>query len=70
MSSNPSVLVQTAGGTVKTVNASSPAEIAEELAFDLNGTTITVNGEKVQPNAVLRANDFVLFATSKVTSGS
>ena len=60
------VLVQTFGGMVKTLRASIPADIAEELALNLENTTINVNAEKAEPTTVLRENDFVAFVTEKV----
>jgi molybdopterin converting factor small subunit len=65
-----SVLVQTFGGQVKTLNASTPADVAEQLGMGLNNTTINVNAKQVDANHSLRANDFVAFVTDKVTSGS
>jgi len=64
------VLVQTFGGQVKTVSASSPADIAEQLAMPIENATINVNSKQVDANHSLRANDFVAFVTHKVTSGA
>lgn len=63
------VLVQTFGGTVKTVEANNPAHIAEQLGISVENATITVNSDKVALDADLRDDDFVSFTTSKVTSG-
>lgn len=63
------VLVQTFGGTVKTVDATSPASIAEQLGISVENATITVNSDKVALDSDLRDDDFVSFTTSKVTSG-
>jgi|TARA_R110000824_G_scaffold21134_2_gene79034 hypothetical protein len=63
------VLVQTFGGTVKTVDANSPASIAEQLGISVDNATITVNSDKVALDSELRDEDFVSFTTSKVTSG-
>jgi len=64
------ILVQTFGGVVKNIEASTPAEAAEKLGQSLENTTINVNSEKADPNHTLRDTDFVSFVTDKVTSGS
>ena len=63
------VLVQTFGGTVKTVDANNPASIAEQLGISVDNATITVNSDKVALDSELRDDDFVSFTTVKVTSG-
>ena len=63
------VLVQTFGGVVKTVEAGSPANIAEQLGIGTDNAVITVNSKKGDLSSTLRDDDFVSFTTSKVTSG-
>jgi len=63
------VLVQTFGGQVRTVEAATPAQIAESLALSLDNTTINVNSNAADATTILRENDFVAFVTEKVTSG-
>ena len=64
------VLVQTFGGVVKTMEAATPAELAEALGISLDNTTINVNAKKGEATTCLRDDDFVAFVTNKVTSGS
>ena len=63
------VLVQTFGGVVKTVDADSPAQIAEQLGIGTENASITINSAKGSLESNLRENDFVSFTTSKVHSG-
>ena len=63
------VLVQTFGGVVKTIQANTPAEAAEQLGQNLENTSINVNSQKADPSHTLRDDDFVAFVTDKVTSG-
>jgi len=63
------VLVQTFGGVVKTIDADSPAQIAEQLGLGTDNASITVNSNKSTLDAELRDDDFVSFTTHKVTSG-
>ena len=64
------VLVQTFGGVVKSMEASTPADIAESLGQSLDNTTINVNAKTAEATTSLRDDDFVAFVTDKVTSGS
>ena len=64
------VLVQTFGGVVKTIDADSPAQIAEQLGLGTDNASITVNSKKAALDSTLRDDDFVSFTTHKVTSGS
>jgi|APSaa5957512535_1039671.scaffolds.fasta_scaffold229124_2 sulfur carrier protein ThiS len=64
-----SVLVQTQGGTVKSIEATTAAQAADVLGINLDNTVISVNGTKVNASAQLRDDDFVSFTTDKVTSG-
>ena len=64
------VLVQTIGGAVKTIDADSPAQIAEQLGIVTDNQSITVNSKKAELTDTLRDDDFVSFSTHKVTSGN
>tara|TARA_B100000586_G_C19877001_1_gene329240 strand:- start:381 stop:581 length:201 start_codon:yes stop_codon:yes gene_type:complete len=63
------VLVQTFGGVVKTVDAGSPADVAEQLGISVDNAVLTVNSKKGELTSTLRDDDFISFTTSKVTSG-
>ena len=63
------VTIQTSNGIVKTLEANTPAHVAEELGMSMENVTLSVNGTKATPSTSLRDGDFVLFATTKVTSG-
>lgn len=69
MSEKAKVLVQTFSGVVKTVNASTPADAAEQLGIPADNSVVTVNSSKGSLSTVLRNDDFVSFSTGKVTSG-
>ena len=48
-----SVLVQTQGGTVKSIEATTAAQAADVLGINLDNTVISVNGTKVTSPAFL-----------------
>ena len=50
------VLVQTFGGVVKTVDADSPAQIAEQLGIGTENASITINSAKGSLESNLREN--------------